>query len=569
MPKTYEEVANSFEVPAPTDSSPDTRRQDVIAALEEKKGKATLGSHVRDFVRLGIQGATFGLAPKLVRAMGTQEDENEYLQEIANAKENLGAVGDVADFAGSMATPIPGLGLAGKAGKGALALGRKLIPGAVEKAIPKVIGTTAARIGGKALESAAEGAGIGGAMGAAREYGQTPTDMVTGEGILEGAEGGIKAGATIGGIARGAGEMLKAHSANVRAAAAGGDVGTIRRMAKKNVSARAGLTDLNRSLETGEQLGLIGNVGPGGAITAKGVNENANILIDELGGKLQDTYKAIDDVAAKFNTNIRVNYVKKVALDKMLADAGATLDAQGNIVGNNLSKDMLSALSKVQNNVDTMFVNSGQKTTLQDLWTKKQNLGMSIHGIRGNDPVSTLADVYLKSFQSGVDDVIRMHAEKVSPKLSADLSQLNNLYHSAKIIQGMSQQGAESNAGRHYFGLGMHGLTSALGMQGAASMLEKLAPEAIGKDPVLGGVSRAFGALSGLRGPAANLELAAAKAYGKLGPSFGKASGIIGGRVGASHTPAETRASALDALLNKDERKPINYSPRSPLRNAD
>jgi len=553
----YEDSVKEFES-ATTQSSDADRRKTLNDKFEARKSELGFGNLARDFVRLGVQGATFGLAPKLVRAFGTQEDEDAYLKEIDSARENLGPLGEVADFAGSMATPIPGLGLLGKVGKGAVALGKRVVPAVVERAIPKVIGKTAARIGGKALESAGEGAAIGGGLGVARKFGQTATDDLNAGDVATAGVEGMEGGAIAGGVLRGAGEMLKAHSANVRAAAAGGDVGAIRRLAKKNPSVRTGLTDLEQSLSTAEQKGVIGGIGR----TAKGVNERANALVDEYGQHLESLYGQIDNEMAKRGATLKTDYVKKTAFDTLLKGLGAQVDASGNIVGNNLTGDMVKALEKVQNNIDTMFAGASNKTTIVDLWQKKKNLGLSVHGIRGADPISTLADVYTRGFQNALDDTIRLTAERVSPSLSADLAHANHVYHAAKIAQDMSAGGATSNAGRHYFGLGVHGLTSVLGVSGAASVLEKLAPKAIGGDPLLAGGSRLLGAAAGLRGPAANTELWLARQYGKFGPSFGKAAGVIGGQMASSHTPAQTREGALDALLNK--RGP-NYSPRSPL----
>lgn len=189
-------------------------------------------STVGQLAALAGNSAMFGLAPKAAWAVGrlsSKEKADEYEQGtreyLQQGREDNPILGVIAEIAGGLAVPVPGVGAVAR---GAAAL----VPGT------RVLGTAARGLVQGALHGGAEGA-IRGASGA---YGEGGTEgLGTGlETAIEGGTAGGLGGLAFGGALGGLGGAVAGKAQSARAAATGGGAESARRIERMSLSRKPG-----------------------------------------------------------------------------------------------------------------------------------------------------------------------------------------------------------------------------------------------------------------------------------------------------------------------------------------
>jgi hypothetical protein len=249
---------------------------------EETSNLGTAGQ----LLALAGNSAAFGMAPKLAYMagrLGGKEKAEEWEQGtkkyLDKGREENPVAGVIAEIAGGLVVPIPGVGFA----KGGATLAARLGGGAITQGLVK---------GG--LHGA-----VGGAMqGAGRAYGEGGT-----EGLVEGGkaalEGGIEGG-VLGGIMGGAmggiGGKIAESADSLRAATTGAGADSARKAARWSLSRRPGkawehVTSEQGPLAHAEQLftedgkRVLGGLGQ----TSKTVFQRASEVAEDAGQKLEAT----------------------------------------------------------------------------------------------------------------------------------------------------------------------------------------------------------------------------------------------------------------------------------------
>jgi hypothetical protein len=373
-----------------------------------------------------LAGTLTGVAlPLVLTAGGAGAVEGGAAAAEAATEGGAGLLG-AARAASSVSAPS----LIAKAGEGAAH--------ALEGVLPEAT-TALGRIGTKAALGAAsagtEGALYGAghvvheaALGDPNLTWQSAAEEVGLSGLLGGgigAAGGALSGLTRETLGGGLGKKLEEWSntfegnQNIKSAAGPGKGQAALRSLYKKMSPEA-------ASRLGQEAGEMGLVTPW--TKAADTYERAQTVLDEVGPKLGDGLKAIDEsgeaVAPK---------VSDLA-EKMRKEVLAPLE------NNPVEKPLAHYIQGVIDDYETKLGGAEAKTTLSDLHAARQELGKAIYGLNGDLTVSTARKEALNGLKNAMSDEISAGIEKSGGDLDA-WKALNRQYHVASTISRIAEKG--------------------------------------------------------------------------------------------------------------------------------
>lgn len=553
---------------------------DIVVGDKKKTNKPTdstswlddAGKTLGSAVMTAVHGVSQGTFPKLVRAANAlnptsnikgEDAERMAMESIEQARSDAGALGAVTEFAGNMATPMPGLGVAAGAGRIGLREAAKL----GSKELLKRTGKGLAEAGIKGAAQGALSAGLG-------SWGETQTEDLDAESLAKATGKGALYGGAGGALMHGAGELLRARAPSARYSAAGADAGQIRSAADKSMSRLRGLDKDAESLERLElEHGVIGKP----FRTSKGVVTKSAEMLNEQGERLNKAFQDMDDAATKLRVKYPVQKFHDKGMEKVddLLGAVKKVDPVTGAVTREypgISSTKLKALEEVLG--EARMFQTTEKVMPSEIWKRRRELDDVLFGPRGNDRLSSFKDEILSAYRRGVNETLDNNAQVMSGRgglpsdFGANFRKMNEMYGDAKLANRFGVQGLTADEGKFRFLGGVQGITGAMAGSGALYAWNKFAPESWKQDPVLAIPAAAVaGNFLGRRGAAANIELGVGRFMSRYAPAtqrFGARTGGMIARDDAGHVEPN---EAFDRMILKQgaDRKKINFTPRSPL----
>jgi len=440
---TPEEAAKAFDQAVVSGKEADVEAPQEHSLVDD--AAKSVGQHAA----LAANSAAFGLGPKLAHLAGSvlpgEEGQGErYEREaggyIAQAREDNPISGVIAELAGGMAIPIPGLGAAKTA-----------------KTLARLGQSGAAALGRGAITGLAGGAAQGAIRGATQGYGEGQgkdwqADLMN---AVEGAKGGALAGGAVGGVLGTAGGLLAQRALGARAAATGGGKGDITRATR--MSASSSPYKVWESIKSGPlakaetDLKIMGRPFQTSADVAKRATE----ATDSIGNKIG---VLVNDVSSKVKSTIPTT--------DLHAEFQSVADAVKN--ARIASSDEVHAANKFLAWGKNIFDGKSPDdlSTMADLHQIRESIRKSLGGPQHmNTPGDNMFNALLKGYRNQIGTKMEEMANKVDPKLGARLKALNADFNAAATVRDLSQGSVPrwDTTMENILGKGVRGMVNTMG----------------------------------------------------------------------------------------------------------